>query len=160
MEKTFNKFTLSLMLVLIYELSMVIFKLDGFSVSKLVVTSFVWLSVGLAIHAFVKNYRKLRNSIPRFAFYIFWLLIIWNLINIGSGLYSDSGAFKTFFGNVYTTLALLLPFVIVFSIKIVNLKRINSYFFTLMKIRILLFTFFFSGGVLNITQIKILNLFF
>ena len=162
MTKTFNKFTLFLILVFIYELSIVIFKLDGISISKLVVTSFLWLSVGLAIHTFVKNYRKLRDSIPRFSFYIFWLLIIWNLINIGRGLYSNSGLLTTVLGNIYTTLALLLPFVIVFSIKIVNIKIIKPYFFLLLRIGILLFIFFFviGGGVLNVTQLKILNLLF
>ena len=141
---------------------MVIFKLDGFSISKLLITGFVWLSVGIAIHAFLKNYTKLRNSFPSFAFNILWLLIIWNLINIFRGLYSDSGAITTLFGNVYTSLALLVPFIIIFSIKKVNLKRLSYYFFLLLKIGILLFTLFFvfSGGALDVTQLKILNLLF
>ena len=162
MIKTINKFILFLILVFIYELSIVIFKLDGVSISKIVVTSFLWLSVGLVIHTFVKNYRKFRDSIPRFSFYIFWLLIIWNSINIFRGLYSESGSLTTVLGNTYNTLALLLPFVIVFSIKIVNIKIIKPYFFILLRIGIILFILFFifGQGVLNDTQIKILNLFF
>ena len=162
MTKTFNKFILFLILVFIYELSIAIFKLDGISISKLVVTSFLWLSVCLAVLTFVKNYRKLRESIPRFSFYIFWLLIIWNSINIFRGLFSDSGSLTTVLGNTYNTLALLLPLVIVFSIKIVNIKIIRPYFFILLRIGILLFILFFvfGGGVLNDTQIRILNLFF
>ena len=162
MSRFYNKFNLSLLLILIYELSMVIFKLDGFSISKLLITGFVWLSVGIAIHAFLKNYKKLRDSFPRFAFNILWLLIIWNLINIFRGLYSDSSAITTLFGNIYTSLALLVPVIIVFSIKKVNLKRLSYYFFLLLKIGILLFTLFFvfSGGALDVTQLKILNLLF
>ncbi len=162
MGKLFNKLNIFLLLILIYELSMIIFKLDGLSISKLVIVGFVWLSIGIAIHAFIKNYRKLKNNIPRFAFNILWILIIWNLINIGRGLYSDSGTITTLFGNVFTSLALLVPFVVVFSIKTINLKRINHYFFKLLKIGILLFILFFvlGGGVINFTQIRILNILF
>ena len=162
MGKTFNKFILFIILVFIYELSIVIFKFDGVSISKIVVSSFLWLSVGLAIHTFVKNYRKFRDSIPRFSFYIFWLLIIWNSINIFRGLYSESVSLTTVLGNTYNTLALLLPFAIIFSINIVNIKIIKPYFFILLRIGILLFILFFifGEGMLNDTQIKILNLFF
>jgi len=162
MGNNFNKLNLSLLLLLIYELSMVIFKLDGLSISKLVITGFIWLSVGVAIYTFLKNYRKLKNNIPRFAFSILWILIIWNLINIGRGLYSDSGSMTTLFGNVFTSIALLVPFVIIFSIKTENIKVIRRYFFTLLKIGILLFVLFFvlGGGVINVTQIRILNLSF
>lgn len=162
MGKTYNKLNLSLLLILIYELSMVVFKLDGFSISKLGITGFVWLSVGIAIHAFFKNYRKLKNNVPKFAFNILWLLIIWNLVNIGRGLYSDSGSITTLFGNVYASLALLVPFVIVYSIKTINLKIISRFFFTSLKIGILLFILFFvfGGGVINVTQTRILNLLF
>lgn len=150
------------MLVLLYELSIVIFRLDGLSILKIVVTVFIWLSVGISINQFFKNFKKLSNSIPQRAFYILCLLIIWNLINIGRSLYIETGQIKTLFGNINTSLALLLPFLIVFSIKIANLKKINSYFFTLIKIGIILFILFFvfSGGSLNIVHITILNAFF
>lgn len=162
MTKTFNNFFLSLIIVLMYELSIVIFKLDGFSLSKIVVTIFLWLTIGFIINNFISNYGKLRQSIPRISFNIFLLLIIWNLINIFRSLIIDSGSITTTLGNQYTTLALFLPFVIVFSIEIVNIKIIKSFFFKLLKIGILLFILFFvfEGGVLNDTQIRILNLFF
>lgn len=162
MEKTFNKLNLSLLLIIIYELSMIIFRLDGVSISKLVITGFVWLSAGIAIYSFVKNYRKFKNRIPRFASNIFCLLIIWNLINIARSLYNSSGAITTLFGNVYTSLALLVPFVIVFSIQTINIQRINSYFLKLLKTGILLFVLFYAlgGGVFNVTQLRILNLLF
>lgn len=116
----------------------------------------------MAVHIFVNNYNKLKNIFPRFAFSILRLLLIWNLINIGRGLYSDNGAITTILGNVYTSMALLIPFVIGFSIKKVNLRKVNRYFFALLKIGIILFILFFTfgGGVLNVTQFRILNLFF
>ena len=158
MEKIFNKLNISFLLILLYELSMIIFSLDGLSISKLAITGFVWISVFIFFHDFVKNYRKLKNNIPRFAFNILWLLLFWNIINIGRGLISDDGTITTLFGNVYTSLALLVPFVIIFSMNSLNIQRINRYFFNLLKIGMLLFIlyFVFGGVVFNFIQIRIL----
>lgn len=160
MERSFNKLNLSLVLLLIYEINMAIFKLDGLSIPKLVITGFIWVSLGIAIHFFVKNYRKFRNSIPRFAFNVFWLIILWNLINIARSLYNDQGAITTLFGNVYTSLALLVPFTMVFSFRVKNLKNIKSYFFMLLKTGVLLFVFFFvfEAGVIDDRQLRVLQL--
>ena len=126
MGKTSNNFILSLVLIFIYEFIMLILELDGTSALKIIFTGFVWFSVGLAIYAFYKNYRKLKRNVPKFAFNILMVLIIWNLINIGRGMFSDRMSISTLFGNVNTALSFLLPFLIAFSINIVNLKRIKS----------------------------------
>ena len=82
MKKTYSKFIISLLLVLVYELIMMIFDLTGISLSKVFVTGFLWISVIICIGTFLKNYRQFRKSIPKFSLNILQLIIIFNLINI------------------------------------------------------------------------------
>ena len=157
-----NKLYISLLLIFVYELFMLIFNFTGVTASKVFVTGFLWISVIICIGTFLKNYRQFRKSIPKLAFNTILLIIIWNLINIVRSLFIADGAITSLFGNINTSLALLVPFFIIFSIKTENIRRLNNYFIILFKIGILLFILFFvtEGGILNITQFKILNLFF
>lgn len=162
MKLVFNKLNVSILLLLIYEVVMVVFTLTGVTVAKLLTTSILWFSVGICVVTFCNSYRKLKYFFPRFAFNILKLIMFWNLINVGRGVLSDSGMITTALGNTYTSLALLVPFVIVFSIKKVNIKRLKDFVILLFIIGILLFIIFFvsTGGELNAMQLKVLKLLF
>ena len=162
MKLTFDLFSASLWLIFIYEFVMIVFALDGLSISKLIITIMLWLSVILVLFNFIKNYNRLSNHISRFHFTVLWLLISCNLINILRGITNEGTPITTTFGNVNTTLALLVPFFVAFSVKPIYLLRIHSFFFKLLKTGIFVFVLFFifSLGLLNIIQLEILKLFF
>jgi hypothetical protein len=159
-KKTYSKFITSLLLVFVYELIMIIFNLTGFSFFKILVSSLLWISVIICIGTFLKNYRQFRKSIPKLAFNTLKLIIIFNLINIGRGFFDESISTSTFLGNRHNTLALLLPFSIIFSHNKLNQIRINNYFILLLKIAIPIFILFFiiSWGGFSETHLKILVL--
>jgi hypothetical protein len=139
---------------------MIIFHLDGLSFLKLILTVLVWVSFGIAFISYFKKYNVLKKGVPPAPFLILGLLILWNLISVLRSLYSDNASLLTVFGNVYTSLALLIPFVVIFSINKFSVKVIQDYFIILLKIGGIAFLIFFvfSRGTLNTTQILILLL--
>ena len=50
------KFKIALVTILIYELAMIVFKLDGVSIFKLILTALIWMSFGIAIVNFLEKY--------------------------------------------------------------------------------------------------------
>ena len=54
--KSNNNIFLFLILIIIYEIALVAFKLDGLTISKLIFTSFLWIAVTMGITEFLKNY--------------------------------------------------------------------------------------------------------
>jgi hypothetical protein len=137
---------------------MVLFAFDGLSISKLLITSLLWLSVSISIYCFIKSYKKTKLLIPKYAFRILLLIIVVNLIAIIKSLLFDDRAITTLFGNVYTSLALLSPFCIIFSFEKTNLSRLHKYFIFSLKAGIVFFiTFFVISSGLNIQQLRVLN---
>ncbi len=155
-----NKFKIFLLLIILYEMSMIVFRLDGISVSKMIITSFIWISVILAISVFVARYKKIKTNSPNFAFRLLIILIFWYSINIIRGFFGESASITTLLGNVYTSLAFLTPFVIGFSFKKENIYHLHNYFFKILKLGFLLFPVFFilGGGLLNRIQLRVLIL--
>lgn len=129
-------------MLLVYEIAMLTFHLDGLSFGKLIITALVWISFGLAFRQFVLNYDKLRNNIPVFPFSVLLMLLFWNLINILRAIIFDSGALTTIIGNTYTSLSLLVPFVIAFGTYLSTIKILNEYYYQFMKLGVILFICF------------------
>ena len=154
------KFKIALVTILIYELAMIVFKLDGISIFKLILTALIWISFGIALIDFFEKFTKLRRRIPRYAFNLVMLLIYWNILNIFRSVFFDVGELTTIFGNVYTSLALLVPFVIIFSINKVNINVIQVYFKTVLRLAAIVFVilFIFNAGTFSVKQILILSL--
>lgn len=137
---------------------MVVFSLDGISISKLFLTSLLWLSFLISVYFFVKNYRKINFFVPKNSFTVLLLIISVNTIAIIRSLYFDDGRITTLFGNTYTSLALLTPFFIVFAINKNNLFRIHKLFIFSIKMGIVFFVaFFLFSGQPNIQQLRILS---
>ena len=155
------KFLISLVALLIYELGMIVFHFNGLSIFKIILTLFVWISFCVAFLYYLRRYKVLKRSIPRLAHVTLVLLLVWNLFNIIRSIYYDVGTLTTVFGNVYTCLSLLVPFVIIFSINKFSIKNIQAYFLILLKTGLIAFFIFFIfnvGGNFNTVQIHILLL--
>ena len=137
---------------------MVFFAFDGLTISKLFTTSLLWLSVTISVYCFIKRYKKIKLFIPKYAFRILLLIIVVNLIAIIKSLLFDDRAITTLFGNIYTSLALLMPFSINFSFDKTNLPRLHKYFILSLKGGIVFFiTFFVISRSINIQQLRLLN---
>ncbi len=142
-------------MLLVYEIAMLIFHLNGLSLGKLIITALVWMSFGVTIREFVLNFDKLRKNIPTFPFAILMLLLSWNVINIIRTVLFNFGDITTVIGNTYTSLALLVPFVVIFGVNLSTIKILDKYYHGFMKLGIILFICFVVvnfGLRLNDTQ--------
>jgi len=141
---------------------MLIFQLDGLSLGKLLLTGLVWVSFFMALSEYIKKTKLLKKRFPWFAFLCLSLLIGWNLIGLIRSVAAGDGTVTTLLGNVNTSLALLLPFVIVFAVKSVNIGVMHRYFITVLKIAVpVLFLFYIStGGSPTVIQVRMLLVLF
>lgn len=155
-------FKTSLITLLIYELAMLVFVPDGLSLFKLLLTGLVWVSFFTAFYMYFKKFKALKRRIPWFTYLVLSLLFLWNVFGILRSIITKDGTITTLLGNVFTSLALLLPFAIIFSVKKENLRVIHRYFTTVLKIAVPIFFIFFilGGGSFNTTQVRILLLVF
>ncbi len=151
---------MAIVTILIYELVMIVFKLDGLSFFKIFITALVWVSFFIALISFLEDYKVLKKDIPKLAFNLILLLIFWNIFCVFRSLFFNVGTLTTLFGNVYTSLAVLIPFIIIFSLKKINIKILHNYFIRVMQLGIILFLVFLGlgGTSFNETQILILLL--
>lgn len=159
--KTIN-FKLSITLLLVYELAMIFIGLNGVSIFKLVLTGFVWISFFIAFYEYIKYQEAFKKIIPYSAYIVLTLLLCWNVINVFRSIINKDGPITTILGNVAASLAVLIPFVIIFSLHKINLRAIHSYFINVIKFGILVFCIFFLlyGKNQNLAQaITILLLF-
>lgn len=159
LNNKYIKFKIALFALLLYELAMLVFKLDGLSLSKIILTLLVWISCGIAVFEYLKKHQKLKRIIPKYPFIILIALLGWNLITILKSA-MDGGSISTLFGNVYTTLALLVPVIIIFSIDKINLKVLLDFFIIWMRIGVFTFLVLLlvSRGDFNDTQLLVLIL--
>lgn len=141
---------------------MLLFQLDGLSLGKLLLTGLVWISFFMAFTEYVKKYKLLKTRFPWFAYLCLSLLVGWNIIGIIRSVAAGDGNVTTLLGNVFTSLALLLPFVIVFAAKSINLGIMHRYFITVLKIAVpILFLFYIStGGSPTVIQVRMLLVLF
>ena len=158
MTKTTHKLNTSLLLCLIYELFMLSFPLTGTSITKVIITSFLWISVLLSLSVFFNNFKIIKKKITALPFFILLFYIIVNFVSLIRG-FSNSGSISTLLGNPYTGLALFLPILVGYSVKYTYINILIKQFFVLLKIGLVLFFIFlfFSGGLFSELQLKVLN---
>lgn len=138
-----NRLFISLITVLIYEILMVLVHPEGLSFIKILITVLIWISFYLSVSTFTQLYKSTRENLPGYAIIIFLILILWNIVNIFRGIISDD-TIATILGNKGTSLALLVPFSLVFGINEINLKTINMFFIGLIIIGLPAFFLFFA----------------
>ena len=98
---------------------------DG-SMIKVAITLLIWLSFFAAFIYTINNCSLIKKNMPETALLIFLLLIAWNVINIFRSVLEGTGSLKTMFGNSFTSLSLLIPFVMSFGIFQTNLKSFRK----------------------------------
>lgn len=146
--KKIHLFIVSLISLLVYELSMIFFGLQGVSLVKLMVTVLVWFSFLIAFVEFLANYSKVKHKIPRIPFFILILLLVWNIISIVRSILFPDDSVTTILGNTTTSLALLVPFVMVFAMRKSSIRYFQKYLVVLLKLGILLFfVFLIATGI-------------
>jgi len=130
---------------------MLIFRFQGVSLIKMGVTGLVWISLAAAIREFFQRHAFIKKGIPRLSYIMLMLLFVWNITSILRSVVTRDDTMTTIFGNVFTSLALLAPFVIAFSFRKSNIKIMHSYLRTLLYVAISLTFFFFviTLGALN-----------
>lgn len=129
------KFIISLLSLIFYGLLIETIE-SGVSITKIIITLLIWISFGFSFLFFIQKHRMIKEYLPSYAFNIYIALIIWNGINIVRGFFSDEGTITTLLGNPYTSLALLVPFALVFGVDKMNLRIINRFFIFLISIGI------------------------
>lgn len=132
-------FVIAMLMLPIYEVSMIYLELDGVSLLKLILTFLIWVSCILAIMQFVKSYGIIKSKLPPLVFFVFLLLLLWNVLSILQTIFFGNVSVSTLFGNVFTALAMLLPIVMVFSESKLNLKAFVKYSFIISLTGIVIF---------------------
>ena len=158
MTITTHKLNTSLLLCLIYELFMLLFPLSGISITKVIIASFLWISVLLSLSIFFNNFKIIKKKITALPFFILLFYIIVNFVCLIRG-FSNLGSISTLLGNPYTGLALFLPILIGYSFKYTYINILIKQLFVLLKIGLILFFIFLflSGGLFSELQSKVLN---
>jgi hypothetical protein len=141
-----TSFFVALLTVIIYEILLRLINPFGVSFTKVGMTFLVWISCYLAISTFLREYRKIKFNLPDPAFYLFAAIIIWNLLSILRSSLDGNQPLTTQFGNNETSLALLTPFCLAFSIEKSNLKTINSFLVGLIVIGLPTYLLFFVSA--------------
>lgn len=141
---------------------MILLQLDGVSATKVLLTLLLWTSSGISIYVYFKYYRILKKTFSKSFFILFSSILIWNTLCIVKSVYTNDGSLTTLFGNVYTGLALLVPFFMVFSSDVLNLYRMHIVYIRMITIGVILFILFFIAGQgsFDIIQNRILYLLF
>jgi hypothetical protein len=134
-----KSFFYALLSIVIYEIFMGLINPTGFSLLKVSITLLVWLSVSFSIFTFIKNYQRIKNNTPIFPFYVFMIFLGWNLMNIFRGFLGENNSLETLFGNTFTSLSLLAPFSLAFSIDSSNLKTINNFSIKIVSLALVLY---------------------
>src|SRR5665213_2220297 len=136
-------FFVALLSVVLYEMLLKIINPFGVSFTKVGMTLLVWVSCFLAISAFLQEFKKIKSDLPYFVFYLFIAIITWNLLSILRSTIDGDQPLTTLFGNNETSLALLTPFCLAFSVIKGNLKTLNRFLVGLIIIGLPAFLLFF-----------------
>lgn len=116
----------SFITVLIYRILIDLIQPDGFSFFKMALTLFLWISFGFIFSVFIGNFQSIKKNIPIESYIIYLMLIIWNLVSIVRSSLETGVQFTTLFGNTFTSMALLVPFALVFGVDVLNLNVIGK----------------------------------
>lgn len=133
----------------IYVFLLFLFHPNGFNLEKLIISSFLALSVVLILMYCYINLKKLKE-IPITARRVYIFLIFWSAIVVIRGFSLSFQDWITNFGNVYMALAWLTPILIIAGQKIENWKIVFKSIFFMFKLMLLSMFFlpFYVGGKL------------
>ena len=134
MLRKYHLFLISFLCVFIYELVMIFFGLQGVSLVKMVVTVLLWASVLIAFVELKEKFGFVKRIIPRPALALYILLLIWNIVSVLRSLIFRDDTVTTILGNYTTSLALLVPFALVFSLREHNLYLLLRFFIGLIYV--------------------------
>uniref|UniRef100_UPI00404ABD3E hypothetical protein n=1 Tax=Gelidibacter sp. TaxID=2018083 RepID=UPI00404ABD3E len=120
-----------------------IFKPDGISIQKVLITSLLLMSVLILVTICYRN-RKQISELPKAARTVFICLLIWSSITVMRGFSLNIQDWVTNFGNVYMSFAWFAPILIIIGQKIENWKVIIKavfFMFQLMVIAMFIYPF-------------------
>lgn len=120
-----NRFFISLTSVILYELFVTTLRPDGFSVTKIAITLLAWTAFAFSLYNLIAHRKRIGQDMPRFARWVFILLLLWNTVSILRSSLGDIQSATTLFGNPYTTLALLVPFALPFGLDKAHLRVVH-----------------------------------
>lgn len=137
---------------------MALFGLDGVSFFKLFITGLVWVSFGVAFLEYIKFNHILKQTLPKLAFIVLSLLLIWNVFNVFRSIFNRDGSLTTILGNVAASLAILVPFVIIFSVHLSNIRIFHHYLIKVLKLATIIFIglFLFYGTSISSSNLRLL----
>lgn len=138
---------LSYISLVIYEVSMAIFMLDGFSLSKIFLTMLPWLSFLIIFHYLFANFLYIKSQSHRILFLIVLAVIFLNITSIIRSFFQSNVSLLTNFGNVYNALALLVPCAFAFGVRLSSLIFFNSIGIKLLLLGNIAFIFCLLTGV-------------
>lgn len=122
-------FTLTFMSILIYTFCVQILTIEGFSIFKIAYTAIAWLIVFISAKYFVEKFNLIKNKYGKTTTYLLTCLLFWNTILVVRSVFNDPNDIITILGNEETSLALMVPLVVGFSVDRNNVKLFYSYAF-------------------------------
>ena len=139
----------------LYEISIAIFYLDGLSFHKLTITSLLWASLAIIIREYVIRYRTLKRLIPNWIFLAVNVLLLWNIICSIRSLFDEQSTVITVVGNIYTSIALLVPFVFILSLKKHHIPVLDGFLKSLLKAGVVSFVIFMAISIGNPSDVPL-----
>lgn len=131
----------------IYVFLLFLFRPDGITPQKLIISSFLVFSVVGVFTICVRNKHALKN-LSTTARRLFFFLIFWSTIVVIRSFSTSLQDWVTNFGNVYMALAWFTPFLIIVGQKIENWKVVFNSVFFMFQLMLIAFLFlpFHLGG--------------
>ena len=120
------KIKVALLALICYQIGMGMFALDGLSIAKLVFTLFLWLSFSMGAVEFMTQMKQIKKLLPYLPMLLLSALLLYNVFSVLVSFYEKSDTVTTIIGNDYASLAILIPVVFVFALKINYLNYINK----------------------------------
>jgi len=139
-------FFASLFLLLMWELLMIFIQPENGSFLKVIITSLLWISIISNLINIYVNFNFILIIFPKKEFYVLLLLLLWNIINIVRSIVNVDSTLLTAFGNPYTILSLLIPFVFFFGANINNIILFRKYLIKAIKISIIILPVYFLNS--------------
>lgn len=135
----------------LYIFLLFLFRPNGINVQKLLISSFLAISVIGVFSCCYRNYNQLKN-LSKTDRTLFGLLMFWSLIVIARGFSTSIQDWVTNFGNVYMALAWFTPLLLILGQRLENWKTVFQvlfFMFKLMLFSLLLLPFYITDGKLK-----------
>lgn len=135
----------------LYIFLLFLFRPNGINVQKLLISSFLAISVIGVFSCCYRNYNQLKN-LSKTDRTLFGLLMFWSLIVIARSFSTSIQDWVTNFGNVYMALAWFTPLLLILGQRLENWKTVFNvlfFMFKLMLFSLLLLPFYITDGKLK-----------